>query len=491
MLYLLKTLSYIDVLVATGLLVFRWALIPRLRPLISSKLAVIVLTTPVIALFSHNVYVFFLYLVIVVAFNSRSRLELAGVFLFILPSVPLLPIQTGIAGTYLFEFSTVAAMGLGALLGTLVTRQRASQTLVRYDAAAWFLVILFVFIDNRFASTTVILRSLALQILLLIAPYLLIVRAARSPADIEQLLLRWSLGATVMAVTACFQSWRHWVLYEGYSGALHVPLLNSAATSLRAGLLQTGGSMINYSAGGLLLAAVIVVMPLLRRAFHTFGFCAVLALLVAGLFVTQSRGAWFAAIAGWAFITLWQRRWGRLAFIAVGALGFQAVFAFLPATGKIAQLLGKSGHAHETATYRQNLAAQGLEQVKNHPLFGQPTLQLIQNLSDLTQGEHIVDFVNSHLYVAMTAGVPLLMLWFAIWIMPVADGFRQNRQVSIFAAPIGIVVSTFVALTFTSLVDRNLTWLVVALALSVPCVLMRRAHPKDSGPPPKAYAGNA
>ena len=217
MLYLVKTLTYIDVLITAGLLLFRWALISRYRPLVSGKLAAIVLTTPVIALFSGSVYFLFFYLVLVVAFNSRSRLELAGMFLFLLPSVPLLSIETSVAGIYLFAFSTVTSMGLGALIGTLVTRTRASKPPFRYTAAVWFLVGLLVFIDTRFTSSTVVLRSLALQILLLAAPYLLVSRAARSLADVEQLLLRWTLGALVMAVTACFQAARHWVLYEAYS----------------------------------------------------------------------------------------------------------------------------------------------------------------------------------------------------------------------------------------------------------------------------------
>ena len=179
MFYLLKTLMYIEVLVIAGLLIFRWALNSGYRPIVSGKLAAIVLTTPIIALLSGNVYILFLYLTLIVAFNSRSRLELAGVFLFLLPSVPLLSVETSVAGNYLFAFSTVAAMGMGALLGALITPARILKTSFRYDVAIWFLIGLLIFIDNRFASVTIVLRSLALQILLVAAPYLLISRSTR------------------------------------------------------------------------------------------------------------------------------------------------------------------------------------------------------------------------------------------------------------------------------------------------------------------------
>jgi hypothetical protein len=475
MLYLLKTLMYIDALVAAGLLVFRWALVPRYRPLVSGKLAAIMLTTPAIALLGGNVYRLFLYLVLVVAFNSRSRLELAGVFLVLLPSVPLLSIETEAAGTYLFAFSTVVAMGFGALIGTALTRPRGPHRLLRYDLAVLFLIGLFTFIDNRFAGGTVVLRSVAANALNLAPAYLLVSRAARNLEDVEQLLVRWSLGAVVMAVAACFQAQRHWVLYEAYNQAMHVPLgLGSAATALRAGLLQTGGSMVNYSAGGLFLAGVIVAIPLLRRCFGKGRYEVILAIVAGGLIATQSRGAWLAAGVGWAVVALWQRRGRQILLLGGAALALRLVSALLPASSRLAQVLGTSGHAQETANYRRDLAAQGLAQVRAHPLFGQPSVQLTRNLSDLTQGQHIVDFVNSHLFVAMRAGIPLCLVWCAIWLMPVIDGFRQNRQPLFIAAPVGIAATAFVALTFTSLVDRNMSWLMVALALSTACARLDR-----------------
>ena len=482
MLYLLKTLGYIDVLVAAGLLLFRWALLPQHKGLVSVKLATIALTTPAVALLCGNVNLLFLYLAVVVAFNSRSRLELAGVFLFLLPSMPMLSIETNIAGVYLFAFSTMVAMSLGALVGTLATRPRGMRTLPRYDAAIWFLVGLLTFIDDRFSGGTIVLRALTLNTLLLAAPYLLVSRAARGPADLEQLLLRWSLGATTMAVTACFQTWRHWVLYETYSQVLHVPIPYSGVyTALRAGFLQTGGSMVNYSAAGLLLAAVITALPLLRQAFRPIGFWAVLVTLIGGLLATQSRGAWIAAVVGWAVLALWRRRWRQIVLMAVGAIALEAITVVLPADSRLAEALGTSGHAHETADYRRSLADQGLAQVRSHPLLGQPFGQLTSNLSGLNQGQHIVDFVNSHLFVAMSAGVPLFLLWCAVWLMPVVDGLRQDRRTLLHGASPAIVVPAFVALTFTSLVDRNMTWLVIALALPATyksgCGIVNRSVP--------------
>jgi hypothetical protein len=94
----------------------------------------------------------------------------------------------------------------------------------------------------------------------------------------------------------------------------------------------------------------------------------------------------------------------------------------------------------------------------------------VSKLFDLTQGDHIVDFVNSHLFVAMTAGVPLFLVWCAVWIMPMTESLRLRRSgSSIAVVPLAILAPTMVALAFTSLVDRNLTWPIIALALAPVC----------------------
>ena len=85
MLYLLKTLFVIDALMVIGLVLFRWALPISRRDIVSGKIITLALLTPAVALFGHNVYVFFAYLTLILAFRSKSRKELAATYVFILP----------------------------------------------------------------------------------------------------------------------------------------------------------------------------------------------------------------------------------------------------------------------------------------------------------------------------------------------------------------------------------------------------------------------
>ena len=478
MLYLLKTLTVIDVLMVASLLLFRWALVPRGRDVVSGKLFAIGVITPVVALFCGNIYLFCLYLVVLVAFNARSRPELAGTYLFLLPLMPIVSQETGVGGIYLLPVSTVAAMGLGALIGVMVTGGRRLPGLPRYEVALWVMVAIFIFIYNRAGNPTFLLRGLTTYLLAFAGPYMMMNRAPRGADDIERMLLRLCLGGVAVAVTACFQARRHWILFETYYPSLHVPIpLLSASLAMRAGLLRTGGSMVDYSAAGLFLASVLTLLPLLRHRFRPVGFWAVIAILISGLFVTQSRGAWVSAVVGFLFVSAYRGKWGRVVIAAGSAVAAELAVLTFAKSGKLAQILGRTQEASGNVTYRQTLFSQGLKQVRSHPLFGQPPEQIVAALSDLTQGEHIVDIVNTHLFIAMGAGLPLFAIWCLIWSMPVVEGWRHRMgdggQLAV--VPVAIIVPVMVALTFTSPGDRNLTWAMIALGLTAPCLAVARS----------------
>ena len=470
MLYLLKTLFFIEVLVATGLLVFRYALAPRHHALVSGKITILALLTPVVALFCGSINLFYLYLAAIVAFNSRSSTELAGVFLFLLPSMPVLVTVMNVGGLYLIDASVVPAMGLGALVGFLITRRTGLANVQRLDIAMWALVVLFTFINARNTSVTDVLRNVTVNLLTFAGPYLLVSRAVRSAADLERIWLRLLNGATVMAVTAIFQAKRDWVIFETYYQTLHVPLpITSAALYLRAGLLRTGGSMLDYSAGGLFLAAALSLLLLLRHSFRPRGFWLISGIVGGGLLASQSRGAWIAAACGIIFVAVLRGRWRQAAALA----GSAGALSLLAIVGPFARFGGQA--ATDTADYRRQLAFRGIDVIRAHPLLGQPPQQLTASLADLQQGQHIVDFVNGHLFIAMAAGIPFFLVWCAVWLLPIIGLWRNRWQAPVVAGGSAVVlVPVLVALTFTSFVDRNLSWLAISLGLAAPSLSIGR-----------------
>jgi O-antigen ligase len=476
---LFKTLIAIEFLMVIGLGLFRYALLPQYRGTVATSTVVLALLTPVVALFCGNLYLFCGYLVLAIAFNSRSRAELAANFVFLLPLMPALSQETAVGSVYLFAISAVMAMSLGALIGFLVTSGRKHYAQVRIDISVIALIGIFVFIYNRDLSFTVFIRSLITNIVGFVGPYVIISRGMCNRGDIEILLLRLSMGGLITAIVAIFQARKHWVLFQTYYEALHVLIpFGTTTLSMRAGLLRTGGSMVDYSAAGVFLAVVLSLMPMLKTRFRPAGYWAVMILLVGGLFATQSRGGWIAAIIGILFICAYRRQWGRTILLIASGVAAEAVVLLFAKSGTLANIAGKTDEATSTVSYRKLLATRGFDQILAHPLFGQSPQQLVNNLPDLVQGQHIVDFVNSHLFIAMAAGVPLFLVWCYIWLAPVFEAWRHPSRGSVngdlVEVPIAMIVPVMIAITATSIIDRNLNWPTIALALAGPCFALAR-----------------
>jgi hypothetical protein len=488
MLMLLKTLIALDGLFAIGLVMFRYALAPQYRYIVSGKVVALALLTPAVALFCGNFYIFCAYLVLVVAFNSRSRAELAANFVFMLPLTPALSQETGVGSVYLFAISAIVAMSAGALIGFLATPGRKSYAQPRADVGMMLIVGIFIFIYNREPSLTGIIRSLTANVLGVAGPYLLISRGLTTRANVERLLLQLSMGATLTAIVAIFQARKHWLLSQTYYEALHVPIpFGTATLSMRAGFLRTGGTVDDPSAAGLFFSAIITLMLMLKPRFTPSGFWIVLSVLTGGVVVTQSRAAWIAAIVGLLFVFAYRKQWGKATLLAVTGVGAEMAVLLFVKSGTLASIVGNTEEATGTVTYRQMLLSQGSGQVVAHPLLGQSPQQLIANLPDLVQGQHIVDFVNAHLFIAMAAGVPMFLIWCWFWLSPVFEAWRHPSRDAegsdLVAAPAVIIVPTMIALASTSIMDRNLDWPIIAVAMAGSCFALARQRGSAQGTP--------
>ena len=483
MLLHLKSLAYIEMLLILGILLFRTALRPTNRSIIGSKAVTLTLLTPVVALTCGNALIFYLYLMSAVAFTSRSRSELCATYLMMLPLTPALGQEIGAGGAYLLPLSTIFAMNFGALLGfSFLQRERVAWRGI-LDFGAVMFVVLFVYIDGRDLGLTSFLRSSIVFVVQLGAPYIVMSRGVARREDVNRVLLRLAYAGTLCAIVALFQTTRHWVLYQSFNDALNIrEALGSSTLYVRGGHLRTGGTLVDYSAAGVFLACVLVVIPGLWQQFRRAWGCVVIVALLGGLFATQSRGAWVAAGGGIAIICIYRGYITRgIGLLAVASIGQLALPEILAPTSNLAETMGAGGGSIGSTEYRKNLLDSGLRQIMAHPLLGQPPRQLASSMPEMIQGQHFVDFVNTHLYVAMAAGVPWFVVWFLIWMTPILLVWRnrprgQARQsVDLAEMPMAMIMTAMLALTFTSTIDRNLCWPAIALGLISPCIVLRNA----------------
>ena len=77
--------------------------------------------------------------------------------------------------------------------------------------------------------------------------------------------------------------------------------------------------------------------------------------------------------------------------------------------------------------YRARLLKRGVEEFWKSPIVGDNPQSVVARMQDLQQGEHIVDFVNSYLYFALTLGAVGLIAILVAFVIPIVRSWRARR----------------------------------------------------------------
>lgn len=485
-----KSLFYLEAILLFGVLFFRWALVDRMKVLIGARAFALVLLIPAILLFVPKVEMAYAVL-IVAAMLARSRPEICAGFLLLLPTVPELSLEYSLSGMYIMRLSATSALAIGALLGLLWTRRTAKLYSGEYDFAAALLVLLFTVMSARGGEPVVYPRLFLDHFLTIGVPYVVVSRSIGSEKDARIVLSHFYLAGVLGAAVALFEATKHWSIYDSIPSHMGVSTGGISVLNVRAGLLRSSGPFLNSSSFAFFLAILPAGLWGIRSYFHAIGYRAVMALLILGLLATQSRGAWIACAVG--YCALWSYRGlrGRAAGAVFAATALYAVANFiLPESGRFAESLGRSGAAADTMEYRRLLLDSGLDQIRAHPLLGQSGQDLSITMSSLVQGQKIIDFVNSHLFVALSSGLIGFAVWVYVWGVPFAATWRRGSRVGKSPAsglqlvPETMLVVSMVALLFTSTVNRGLTWPVIALGMTGPFLALARRRVSASPRPP-------
>ncbi|MFI4886279.1 MAG: O-antigen ligase family protein [Steroidobacterales bacterium] len=269
--------------------------------------------------------------------------------------------------------------------------------------------------------------------LYLVDIYTLYYVASRTCIDRKKLLdalAAFCLSCCLMALTAVFESAKHWLLYTGINirwGG------NSVLDEyyMRDNLLRAQGP----TGEPLSLAFLLVIgfgfwLYLQSHVKSTRTKVAVMALLCAGLLVTFSRGPWLAALVIY------------LAYAAFDPRGLSRVFkataiVLLLATALLASPLGTkiSGMIpfmggtvdKDTLTYREQLLDRSWELIKARPLLGDQLA--LSKMQDLRQGQGIIDVVNAYVGVTLFYGFTGLAVFLTFVLSALAKAYAKSRRV--------------------------------------------------------------
>lgn len=326
--------------------------------------------------------------------------------------------------------------------------------------AADLLIVAFIvaqaILTTRGQSAQLIIRVLIEYLITYGGAYLVASRTRLSnPAFFLKSLL---FVGSALGLIAAFEALRWWpqylAIYEIKNVHLARPLI------ARAGFMRSGGPFDDPLAFSIFLATTATAgMGLLQGGRHRASIYLAVACIAAGIAGTFSRTGMVALGLALLVMAVVRRKLSSFFVMAVaGSIGL-LFLNFI------------SGSDTEgTSSYRLEILQGGIEVVRKNLIFGNNQAIRQGEMSDLVQGQGIVDVVNSYLQVAMDGGLFLLACFLAVPLAGVLRyaRFRPARGTSArlladvaLAQTLGILG----ALLVTSLTDKNLLYVVLLSGL--------------------------
>lgn len=496
--YLLaKAALFIAVLSAAALVGLRLCLAPSARKEMGYEPLVIATGMPVAAWLLPSIWLLYAAMVLLVPVMARRAGQAPALYLFALLLLPGLDTSIAIGSLKLFSFGVHDALAFGAALSLLMHPSWRATARPALDAPFLALLLLLVVAVSRNTSLTNMLRVAVDVGFDCALPYYVVSRGVRDREDVQRCLLHLAAGAAVLSVVLFYEARNSWPIYmvllDQY-GIIDRPIVKT-----RGGVMRAGGPFLESTSAAMTLVFCFLAAWMARPAFRsTLHHLALLGLLALGLVMPQSRGAWVGLITGMVTIDLYRGRLGQTAMRlgAVGLIGL-GLFAAARSSPEMSETLGMSGGSADTTDYREQLLSRGLEELRDSPLIGFSYPELLIRLDDMRQGEGIVDFVNTHLFIALLSGLLGLVIFNGTFLSYIAHVWRARRRsrregdasmrasAFVFAA----LVTPLQMLAFTSLGGRVQVFMFVFFALAA--VVARAGKPaaaalSDAGQPAPA-----
>ncbi len=277
-------------------------------------------------------------------------------------------------------------------------------------------------------SLTNDIRAAFLYMVDIYALYYVASRSCTDPRKLREAMAVFCLAGSLLAIIAIFEGTKHWLLYteinSRWGGNSILDEYYMRGDSLRA-QASTGEPL---SLAFLLVFAFGFWLYIQSRVKDTRVKLAITGLLLLGLLVTFSRGAWMAAVLVYFAYAAFDPRGRIFRSIAVFALIGGIVLAS-PVGDKISSVIPFLGGTVDTDTlnYRQRLLDRSWELIKAKPILGDQ--MALQKMQDLRQGQGIIDVVNAYVGVTLFYGFTGLALFLTFVLTPLARALRRSRRV--------------------------------------------------------------
>ncbi|MDB5687147.1 MAG: O-Antigen ligase [Rhizorhabdus sp.] len=472
--------AHLELMVGIGIFLFYASLSSATRLQMGLRPAILALGMPPIAFILPKLALLHIvYLMIVPMFAAR-RNQVVPIYVFALLLLPDFNYPLKIGSLFLFYGTIYDSLGFGALLTMVMRFPARGRIRPASDVPFLLMVIVLMFGRSRDESFTNALRVLMEIALTYGLPYYIGSRGVRTIDDVKRVMLYMVCAAVMISTVMCYEALRTWPMYRILYSHYGVELLGMV--KLRSGWLRATGTSVEATSMAFVLVPCFLAAICSRRAFASYShYIGILGVLAVGLFLPQSRGALVGLMFGATAMGLYLRRRAAVGGVAFLAIAVALAMLIVPANTKLGGMLGKSADTASTADYRKDLLRRGMEEIGKRPLIGASGPAVRAALEDLRQGEGIIDFVNTYLYIGLVTGLIGLAAFaggfigqpLALW--RIREGLPQRgMDAEIAALLFAGILAPMEMLAFTSLGGRPATMIIVFIGLAAAVVSGRR-----------------
>ena len=340
-----------------------------------------------------------------------SRADVAcryALLVLLLPSVA--PIFT-LGGHVIGQFTPVDAAGFGAVAAGIAARQGSGGAKPRgfgpEETAVLLFVVVFGVLAIRMDGVSLLIRTALSQVMLMVLPFWIIRRNMRTREDLQMMAACIGVAAAILSVLALYEHRAGWALFDTVTARMSDGQLASARTAMmRGGALRASTTLGNPIELGMALMLGLLGTLSARRLYRVQAvWVGMLGLTFLGVLATQSRGALLACGIGVFVVLLVQRRYVASGIVIGGVVAAYGMLVALSLSSmRVAAFMGAGTKVGIYKDYRTLLLERGLEEGRKHPLLGTSAKSVVARLADITQGEQIVDLVNSYLHIFLISG---------------------------------------------------------------------------------------
>jgi len=334
----------------------------------------------------------------------QDRGHAAGILILSIILIPDIRVYLYAGNIRLVDAGLIDALSISAMI-TVLARPGRSRPARTADMFAILFVVMLIIFEARGTSVTNMARVGCQRFIDYLIPYWVVTRSLQSHRDMKVLIVYMIAAGCALSSLLILESVRGWTFFReivaryGFDARWDM-------VKWRNGMLRASGPFLEPTSMAFGLVFIALAAWQFRSLFSsTLHRYAVVGFICVGIFTCQSRNAYLGLglglVAAEAFRRFGTPR-GRLLLPIIGMMLVLAPISYFVAHGP-----GDGARSEEasTAAYRSRLLERGLEEARKHPVLGTDVGSVMGNLEDLRQGEHIIDFVNTYIYVLLLSGI--------------------------------------------------------------------------------------